>query len=130
MCLVCDFERENRRFEICVCDFYVYACDCVWICVCVCDFGPKNHKSKFLFLILDWVGHEGRGPQGWVRVPGKIRLVNRLGSGRRSWPVGRVWVWKNPARTWPVVIPNFQDFLLKSHLCWSWTNPSPASPIE
>ena len=87
LCLVCDFERENRRSEIYVCDFCVYVCDCVWIYVCVCDLGLKNHKSKFLFmifsqkkilfLILGWTGHEGRGPQGpwgpWsrVRVPGK-----------------------------------------------------------
>ena len=31
LCLVCDFERENRRSEIYVCDFCVYVCDCVWI---------------------------------------------------------------------------------------------------
>ena len=30
--------------------------------VCVCDFGPKNHKSKFAFLILGLAGHEGMGP--------------------------------------------------------------------
>ena len=64
--MVCDFERENRRSEICVCDFCVYVCDCVWIYVCVCDFGLKNPKSKFLFrfslkkkilfLILGWAG--------------------------------------------------------------------------
>ena len=42
-------------------DFYVYVCDRVWICVCVCDFGTKNHKSKFVFLILGLAGHEGTG---------------------------------------------------------------------
>ena len=93
MCLICDFERENGRSEICVSDFCVYVCDCVWICVCVCDFGPKNHKSKFLFLILVWAGHEGRGPRGQVRVPEKkIRLVNRPGPGCESWPTGQVRV--------------------------------------
>ena len=76
MCLVCDFERENHRSKICVCDFCVYVC----VCVCVCDFGPKNHKSKFMFLILDWAGHEGMGPDkaglGWKKNP----LIKRAGS--------------------------------------------------
>ena len=53
MCLVCDFERENHKSETYVCDFCVY--------VCVCDIGPKNHKSKFVVLILAWAGHEGMG---------------------------------------------------------------------
>ena len=34
--------------------------------VFVCDFGLKNHKSKFLFLILGWAGHKRRGPTGRV----------------------------------------------------------------
>ena len=62
MCLVCDFERENHKSDICVWDFYVYVCDRVWICVCVCDFGPKNHKWKFVVLILGLAGHEGIRP--------------------------------------------------------------------
>ena len=37
----------------------------------------------------------------------KTRLVNELGPSHRSWPAGRVQVWKNPARTRPVAIPNF-----------------------
>ena len=36
----------------------------------------------------------------------KTRLIIGLGPGRESWPVSRVWVCKNPARTWPVAIPN------------------------
>ena len=69
--MVCDFERENHRFEICVCDFYVYVV-IVFGFVFVCDFGLKNHKSKFLFLILGWAGHKRRGPTGrvWVTVAG------------------------------------------------------------
>ena len=80
MSLVCDFERENHRFDICV-----YVCDRVWICVCVCDFGSKNHKSKFVFLILGLVGHEGTRPaearRGGFGVKKKTRLINRPGSG-------------------------------------------------
>ena len=71
--MVGDYERENHRSEISFCDFCVYVCDCVWICVCVCvcDFWPKNHKSKFVFLILGWVGLDMRGraregPTRWV----------------------------------------------------------------
>ena len=87
--MVCDFEKENHRSDICVCDFFVYVCDRVWICVCVCDFGPKNHKSKFMFFILGLVGHEGTGP-GWVEK--KIRLINGSGPGFQGRPAGRVWV--------------------------------------
>ena len=103
MSLVCDFERENHRFDICV-----YVCDRVWICVCVCDFGSKNHKSKFVFLISGLAGHEGMGPagarQGGFGVEKKIRLINRPGPGFQGRPAGRVRVWKNPARTQPVAI--------------------------
>ena len=42
-------------------DFCVYVCDRVWICVCVRDFGTKNYKSKFVFLILGLAGQEGTG---------------------------------------------------------------------
>ena len=103
MSLVCDFERENHRFDICV-----YVCDRVWICVCVYDFGSKNHKSKFVFLISGLAGHEGMGPagarQGGFGVEKKIRLINRPGPGFQGRPAGRVRVWKNPARTQPVAI--------------------------
>ena len=56
--MVCDFERENHRSDIFVWHFFVYVCDRVWIC----DFGPKNHKWKFVVLILGLAGHEGTGP--------------------------------------------------------------------
>ena len=58
--MICDFERENHRSDIFVWHFFVYVCDRVWIC----DFGPKNHKWKFVVLILGLVGHEGMGPVG------------------------------------------------------------------
>ena len=61
-------------------DFCVYVCDRVWICVCVCDFGTKNHKSKFVFLILGLAGHEGTGLAGarlgGIGVKKKICLIN------------------------------------------------------
>ena len=66
-------------------DFCVYVCDRVWICVCVCDFGTKNHKSKFVFLILGLAGHEGTGLAGarlgGIGVKKKIRLINGPGPG-------------------------------------------------
>ena len=109
MYLVCDFERENHRSDICVCDFCVYVCDRVWICVCVCDFGPKNKKSKFVFLILGLAGHKGTGPAGAQRggfgVEKKIRLINGPGPGFQGRPTGRVRVWKNPTQTRHVAIP-------------------------
>ena len=84
MCLVCDYERENHRSNIYVYDFCVYVCDRVWICVCVCDFGPENHKSKFMFLILGLARHEGTGPtearRGGFGVKKKARLINGPGS--------------------------------------------------
>ena len=78
----------------------VYVCDCVWIYVCVCDFGLKNPKSKFLFLILGWAGLVMRdGARGARGACGggfgsreKIRLINGSGSGHGSWPAGRVQV--------------------------------------
>ena len=64
-------------------DFCVYVCDRVWICVCVCDFGTKNHKSKFVFLILGLAGHEGTGLTGarlgGIGVKKKIHLINGPG---------------------------------------------------
>ena len=94
MCLVCDFERENHRFDICVWDFCVCVCDRVWICVC--DFGPKNHKSKFVFLILGLAGHVGTGPtearEGGFGDKKKIHLINRPGPGLQGRTVGWVQV--------------------------------------
>ena len=53
----------------------------------------------------------------WVRAPGKkTRLVNGPGSGRGSWPTGRIRVWKNPARTRPVAIPTSFSFILVKHI--------------
>ena len=78
--------------------------------VCVCDFGPENHKSKFLFLILGLAGHEGMGPaearRGGFGVKKKTRLINGLGSGFWGRPASWVRVWKIPTRTQPVAIPN------------------------
>ena len=95
MCLVCDFERENYRSDICVYDFCVHVCDRVWICVCVCDFGPKNHKSKFVFLILGLTGHEGMGPtraqRGEFGVEKKICLINGSGPRFQGRLAGRVF---------------------------------------
>ena len=58
-------------------------------------FGPKGlngaHKTRL----------GGFGPCK------KIIIIIGSGPGRRCWPAGRVWVCKNPARTWPVAIPNF-----------------------
>ena len=66
---VCDFERENHKSEICVCDFY--------ICVCVCDFGPIM---------------TGRGPMGRVWILKKIHLLNEVGLDNGSGPTGWVQV--------------------------------------
>ena len=70
---------ENHRSKICiwfvilkgkiidltfVFVIFVFMFVIVFGFVCVCDFGPKNHKSKFAFLILGLAGHEGTGPLG------------------------------------------------------------------
>ena len=73
-----------------------------------------NLGFKFFF----WLGHElgpipkrglrdpwdpaGAGPGPWKK-PGTL---NGSGPGHRSCPASRVHVWKNPARTRPVAIPN------------------------
>ena len=71
----------------------------------------KNKSGLFFFLL----GHElgpisKRGPRGLAGVgPGprkKPSTLNGTGLGHRSCPAGRVRVWKNLARTRPVVIPN------------------------
>ena len=95
MCLVCDFERENHKYEICVCDFCVYVCVCVCvrICVCVCDFGLENHKYEicvFVICVFDFgSGMMGRGGFG---VKKKTCLLNGLGSGHGGRFMGRVQV--------------------------------------
>ena len=40
----------------------------------------------------------------------KTRLVNGSGLGLGLRPAGRVWVWKNSARTRPVAIPSINGF--------------------
>ena len=53
---ICDFERENLKSEICVCD----------LCVCICDYGLENHKSEIYvydFYVCDFgPSMMGRGP--------------------------------------------------------------------
>ena len=79
--MVCDFERENHKSDICVWDFCVYVCDRVWICVCVCDFGPKNHQWKFVVLILGLA--EGMRPAKaqWGKFGVKNLFNKRAGFG-------------------------------------------------
>ena len=86
-----------------------------------------NLGLKFFFF---WLGHElgpspKRGPQdpwgpaGAGPGPGKKPgSLNGSGSGYGSFPAGRVRVWKNPARTRPVAIPN----LILSHPVWAKNN--------
>ena len=74
-----------------------------------------------LVFFFFWLGHDlGRelGPNlarlngarraqwGWVWAPKKTCLVNGSGPGCWSWPAGQVRVWKNPARTRSIAIPN------------------------
>ena len=44
----------------------------------------------------------------------KTCLVNGLGPGHGSWPMGRVRVWQNSARTRPVAIPRIEWWERKS----------------
>ena len=74
-----------------------------------------NLGLNFFFF---WLGHELgpipkrgpwdlRGPAGAGPGPGKKPgTLNRLGLGHGSCPAGWVRVWKNPARTRPIAIPN------------------------
>ena len=77
--------------------------------VCVCDFGSENHKSKFVFLILDLAGDKGARPaearRGGFGVKKKTRLINGSGSSFWDKTASRVRVWKNPTQTRPVAIP-------------------------
>ena len=77
------------------------------------NLGLNVGKKKFgLFFSFFWLGHElgpisKRGPVG--AGPGlrkKPGTLNGAGPGHGSCPAGRVRVWKNPARTRPVAIPN------------------------
>ena len=77
----------------------------------------KNTSGFFFFFFFFWLGHElglspkrglrdPRGPVGASSSPGKKpSTLNGPGPGHGSCPVGRVRVWKNPARTLPVAIP-------------------------
>ena len=50
------------------------------------------------------------GPGGGGSRPGEKNLVSKgSSSGHRLRPTGRIRVWKNPARTRPVVIPIFAN---------------------
>ena len=70
-----------------------------------------NAKLNLGFFYL--LGHElgpipKRGPAGAGPGPGKKPgILNGPGLGYGSCPAGRVQIWKNPARTRPVAIPNF-----------------------
>ena len=87
-----------------------------------CSFSPpvwllrKSISGKhFFFWATEWA-LKYRGPMGPVEPTGlgggesvprkKIRLVNEPGPGNRSWPVGWIWVLKNPAQTPPIAIPS------------------------
>ena len=82
-----------------------------------------NLGLKFFFFF--WLGHElgpspkrgprdPWGPAGAGPGPGKKPgSLNGSGSGYGSCPASRVRVWKNPARTRPVVIPNL---IINQHL--------------
>ena len=77
--------------------------------------GLERRKKKIWTFFFFWLGHElgpisKRGPRGPAGAgPGprkKPSTLNGTGLGHRSCPAGRVRVWKNLARTRPVVIPN------------------------
>ena len=78
---VCDFERENHKSEICVCDF------CVYVCVCVCDFGLENHKFEICVFVI-CVSNFGSDMTGWGGL--KTYLLNGLGSGHEGGSAGQV----------------------------------------
>ena len=77
----------------------------------------KNKSGLFFF----WLGHElgpisKRGPWGPTGAgpsPGKKPgTLNGAGSGHGSCLASRVRIWKNPARTQPVAIPNLYIWIV------------------
>ena len=95
-------------------DIVSYKCvflKCLW-CLNLAWMAKINLGLKRFFFF--WLGHElgpspkrdPRGPAGASSGPGKKpSTLNGPGPGHGSCPVGRVRVWKNPARTLPVAIP-------------------------
>ena len=64
-------------------------------------------QTFFFYWATEWA-LKYHGPTGPVEPAGpgkKIRLVNGPSLGCGSWFMGRVRIWKYPARTQPVVIP-------------------------